>query len=184
MLPTWNCGTRLTNHACWLCLYPATILWKHLETHEVSDVLPDRTAETLTTWLRQHPEVEIMIASRRSYVSRARANFMLLDVEPISGTVSTLATTLRLGLDGRGTRTERWRADGGGRSAGDLARPRRLAQRSTGPAAGRQAAAPPLATGDRRERASGGTGQAACGRDRPAGAGRHSCHKRQIALTR
>jgi len=36
----------------------------NLETQEVIDLLPDRTAETLATWLRQHPEVEIVSRDR------------------------------------------------------------------------------------------------------------------------
>lgn len=30
------------------------------ETHQRIDVLPDRTAETLEAWLREHPGVEIV----------------------------------------------------------------------------------------------------------------------------
>jgi len=43
-----------------------------LETHEVLDLLPDRTAETLTTWLRGHPEIEIVSLRRPPPTPRAR----------------------------------------------------------------------------------------------------------------
>ncbi|MBZ0309885.1 MAG: ISL3 family transposase, partial [Anaerolineae bacterium] len=38
----------------------------NLETHQVVDVLPDAEADTVATWLRQHPEVEIVGRDRAS----------------------------------------------------------------------------------------------------------------------
>jgi transposase len=35
-----------------------------LEQHQVVDLLPDRTSETLSTWLREHPGVEILTRDR------------------------------------------------------------------------------------------------------------------------
>lgn len=36
----------------------------NLETHRVIDLLPDRTSETLATWLREHPGIEIVSRDR------------------------------------------------------------------------------------------------------------------------
>jgi len=36
----------------------------NLETNEVVDLLPDREATTLATWLRNHPGVEIVARDR------------------------------------------------------------------------------------------------------------------------
>jgi len=36
----------------------------NLETHTVSDLLPDRSAETLATWLKQQPELEVVSHDR------------------------------------------------------------------------------------------------------------------------
>ncbi len=45
----------------------------NLETHEVLDLLPDRTAETLAVWLRGHPEIEIVSRDRGgAYADGAR----------------------------------------------------------------------------------------------------------------
>jgi transposase len=32
----------------------------NLETHQVADILPDRSAETITKWLQEHPGVEVI----------------------------------------------------------------------------------------------------------------------------
>jgi transposase len=45
-----------------------------LEQGEVVDLLPDRTAETLTSWLKEHPGVEIIVRDRGgAYAEGARA---------------------------------------------------------------------------------------------------------------
>ncbi len=45
----------------------------NLETHAVIDVLPDRTAETVATWLLEHPEVEVVSRDRGgAYAEAAR----------------------------------------------------------------------------------------------------------------
>jgi transposase len=43
------------------------------ETHEVVDLLPDRSAETLATWLEAHPEVEIITRDRSTEYARGCA---------------------------------------------------------------------------------------------------------------
>jgi transposase len=42
-----------------------------METGERVDVLPDRTAETLTAWLRAHPGAEIVCRDRASAYAEA-----------------------------------------------------------------------------------------------------------------
>lgn len=41
-----------------------------LEEHKISDLLPDRTAPTLATWLRQHPQIEIVSRDRATEYAR------------------------------------------------------------------------------------------------------------------
>jgi len=46
-----------------------------LQTHEVLDVLPDRTAETSASWMAEHPEVEIISRDRGGdYAAAARTS--------------------------------------------------------------------------------------------------------------
>lgn len=40
------------------------------ETHQVVDLLPDRRAETLATWLRAHPDVRIITRDRSTEYAR------------------------------------------------------------------------------------------------------------------
>jgi len=42
-----------------------------LEKHRVVDLLPDRTSETLSTWLREHPGVEILTRDRSTEYAKA-----------------------------------------------------------------------------------------------------------------
>lgn len=42
-----------------------------LEKHKVVDLLPDRTSETLSTWLREHPGVEILTRDRSTEYAKA-----------------------------------------------------------------------------------------------------------------
>lgn len=42
-----------------------------LEKHDVVDLLPDRTAATLTEWLKQHPDIEIISRDRSGEYARA-----------------------------------------------------------------------------------------------------------------
>ena len=43
----------------------------NLETNEVVDLLPDREAATLATWLRNHPGVEIVARDRAGAYSNS-----------------------------------------------------------------------------------------------------------------
>jgi transposase len=44
-----------------------------LEQHRPVDLLPERTAETVTTWLRAHPEVEVIARDRAQDYARGAA---------------------------------------------------------------------------------------------------------------
>jgi hypothetical protein len=44
-----------------------------LEAHRVVDLLPDRSSSTLTSWLRRHPDVEIVTRDRSTEYTRAVA---------------------------------------------------------------------------------------------------------------
>src|SRR5258708_2631363 len=41
-----------------------------LEQHRVIDLLPDRKAKTVKTWLQQHPEIEVISRDRGSRLCR------------------------------------------------------------------------------------------------------------------
>ena len=43
---------------------PSWSTWVDLERNAVVDLLPDRQAETLAAWLRQHPSVEVVARDR------------------------------------------------------------------------------------------------------------------------
>ena len=57
----------------WRCGHRYETILVDLERNEVVDLLPDRCAETLAAWLRDHPGVEIVARDRAStYAEGAR----------------------------------------------------------------------------------------------------------------
>ena len=94
-----------------------------LERRTVADLLPQRSAEQLSEWLRQHPEVEVITRDRLGlYAGGARRTASATGCRPLSsvaesargGRKRTGSTTSTIGLTASGTKGPECREDRAG----------------------------------------------------------------------
>ena len=70
----------------------------NLEAQRVIDLLPDRTADTVATWLHAHPEVEIISRDRGgAYAEAARQGAPQVRQHPLRGYPRSVASALQSG---------------------------------------------------------------------------------------